>query len=57
MEDFDLDLEAEQLLNAIKPKKDEDKIISLVARRTNEERLKIKDIYNTKYNSDLIKDL
>lgn len=57
MEDFDPDSEAEQLLNAIKPKKDEDKIISLVASRTNEERLKIKDIYNAKYNSDLIKDL
>jgi annexin A7/11 len=37
--------------------KDEEKLINLVTNRTNEERLKIKDEYNSSFNSDLIKDL
>ena len=37
--------------------KDDDKLIKLVTSRTNEERLKIKDEYNSSFNSDLIKDL
>lgn len=57
MENFDPNLDAETLVNAIKPKKDEDKIINLVVNRTNAERLKIKEAYNAKFNSDLIKDL
>lgn len=54
---FDPDLEAESLKNAIKPKKDEDKIIKIICCRTNAERQKIKEVYNTKYNADLMKDL
>ena len=57
MDAFNPDSEAEELRNAIKPKKDEDKIISIICRRTNEQRQKIKEAYNTKYNADLIKDL
>ena len=37
--------------------KDDDKLIKLVTSRTNEERLKIKDEYNSTFNSDLINDL
>ena len=36
---------------------DDDKLIKLVTSRTNEERLKIKDEYNSTFNSDLINDL
>lgn len=50
--------DAEILRSAIKGKtKDEDKIIKLVTGRTNEQRQKIKEAYNSLYNSDLIKDL
>ena len=40
-----------------KPKKDEDKIIKIIANRTNDQRQKIKETYNSLYKSDLIKDL
>ena len=45
-----------QLILSGKEKNDE-KLIKLVTSRTNEERLKIKDEYNSTFNSDLIKDL
>lgn len=48
--------DAEALKNAMNPK-DEDKIIKIICKRTYEERQKIKEIYNKKYNSDIIKDL
>ena len=37
--------------------KSQDKIIKLITNRTNEQRQKIKESYNSLYNSDLIKDL
>jgi len=37
--------------------KNDDKLIKLVTSRTNEERLKIKEVYNSLYNRDLIEDL
>ena len=57
MENFDPNADAEELVNALKPKKNEDKIINLVVNRTNSQRLKIKEAYNSKFNSDLIQDL
>ena len=57
MEEFDPKLEAENLQKAMKPKKDEDKIIKLITQRTNAQRQKIKEAYNREFNSDLIKDL
>ena len=53
---FDPISDAEALKNAMKPK-DEDKIIKIICKRTYEERQKIKETYNKKYNSDIIKDL
>ena len=50
--------DAEILRCAMKGKtKDQDKIIKLITIRTNEQRQKIKECYNSIYNSDLIKDL
>ena len=50
--------DAEILSCSMKGKtKNEDKIIKLVTSRTNEQRQKIKECYNSLYNSDLIKDL
>lgn len=50
--------DAEILRSAMKGKtKNEDKIIKLITGRTNEQRQKIKECYNSLYNSDLIKDL
>ena len=57
MENFFPHFDADNLQNAIKTKKDKDKIIEIICNRTNEQRQKIKEIYNSKYNSDLIKDL
>lgn len=50
--------DAEILRSAMKGKtKNEEKIIKLITGRTNEQRQKIKECYNSLYNSDLIKDL
>ena len=50
--------DAEILRSAMKGKsKSEEKIIKLITNRTNAQRQKIKEIYNSLYNSDLIKDL
>lgn len=58
MEYGDPKADAEILNSAMKGKtKDEDKIIELITNRTNEQRQRIKDSYNSLYNSDLIKDL
>jgi annexin A7/11 len=58
MEYGDPKADAEILNSAMKGKtKDEDKIIDLITKRTNEQRQRIKDSYNSLYNSDLIKDL
>lgn len=57
MENYNPNIDAEELRNAIKPKKDEDKIIKIIANRTNDQRQKIKETYNSLYKSDLIKDL
>ena len=57
MENYNPNTDAEELRNAIKPKKDEDKIIKIIANRTNDQRQKIKETYNSLYKSDLIKDL
>ena len=54
--DFDPNSDAEVLKNAMKSK-DEDKIIKIICKRTYDERQKIKEVYNKKYNSDIIKDL
>ena len=42
MDNFDANSDAEALQNAMKPKKDEDKIIKIITNRTNEQRQKIK---------------
>ena len=56
--DFNPSADAKQLNEIIKSKsKDDTKLIKLVTSRTNEERMKIKDEYNSTFNSDLIKDL
>ena len=57
MENYNPNTDVEELRNAIKPKKDEDKIIKIIANRTNDQRQKIKETYNSLYKSDLIKDL
>ena len=57
MDNFDANSDAEALQNAMKPKKDEDKIIKIITNRTNEQRQKIKEAYNSLYKSDIIKDL
>ena len=58
MEYGDPKTDAEILRSAMKGKtKDQDKIIKLITIRTNEQRQKIKECYNSIYNSDLIKDL
>ena len=57
MENYNPNTDAEELRNAVKPKKDEDKIIKIIANRTNDQRQKIKETYNSLYKSDLIKDL
>ena len=50
--------DAEILRSKMKGKtKDEAKLIELITNRTNEQRQKIKETYNSLYNSDLIKDL
>ena len=50
--------DAEILRSAMVGKtKSQDKIIKLITNRTNEQRQKIKESYNSLYNSDLIKDL
>ena len=50
--------DAEILRSSMKGKtKNEEKIIKLITNRTNEQRQKIKEHYNSLYNSDLIKDL
>ncbi len=50
--------DAKQLNELIKSKdKDDNKLIKLVTSRTHEERMKIKEEYNSTMNSDLIKDL
>ena len=50
--------DAKQLYNLINGKnKDDNALIKLVTSKTKEERLKIKDEYNSTMNSDLIKDL
>ena len=54
--DFDPNAYAEALKNAMNPK-DEDKIINIICKRTYEERQKIKEAYNKKYNNDIIEDL
>ena len=56
MDDYNPNSDAEELRNAITPKKNTDEIIKIICNRTNEQRQKIKEAYNTKYNSDLIKD-
>lgn len=51
-------LDAEILRSAMTGKtKDNDKIIKLITNRTSEQRQKIKEKYNSLYNSDIIKDL
>ena len=58
MEYGDPNADAEILSSAMKGKtKDEDKIIKLITNRTNEQRQRIKEAYNSLYKSDLIKDL
>ena len=57
MEEFDAKKEADLLLKAMKPKKDEDKIIKLITKRTNAQRQRIKNAYYKENGSDLIKDL
>ena len=57
MENYNPSSDVEELRNAIKPKKDEDKIIKIIANRTNTQRQLIKEMYNNLYQSDLIKDL
>ena len=50
--------DAKKLYNLIKGKnKDDNQLIKFVTSKTNEERLRIKDEYNSTMNSDLIKDL
>ena len=56
MNNYNPNSDAEELRNAITPKKDSDTIIKIICNRTNEQRQKIKEAYNTQYNSDLIKD-
>ena len=51
-------LDAENLKSVMKGKtKNEERIIEIITNRTNEQRQKIKEEYNSLYNSDLIKDL
>ena len=57
MENYNPNSDAEELRNAINPKKDEDKIIKIITNRTNSQRQLIKEVYNNLYKSDLIKDL
>ncbi len=58
MEYVDPKSDSEILRSAMVGKtKSQDKIIKLITNRTNEQRQKIKESYNSLYNSDLIKDL
>ena len=54
--DYDANTDAEELKCLINSKKEFDKIIKLLTSRTNSQRQKIKEAYNTIYNRDLIKD-
>ena len=57
MENYNPSSDVEELRNAIKPQKDEDKIITIITNKTNTQRQLIKEMYNSIYQSDLIKDL
>ena len=57
MENFDANLDAEDLKNSINPKKDEISIVHFVTNRTNAQLQQIKEAYSTLYNSDIINDL